>query len=69
MRNVYLVAYRDIEGGIGKVLTTKGAFLKEEDVERAAEDFGFWGTPGYVLPITLYDDLEDYEKRKNSRRS
>ncbi len=43
---------------LGKI---KGAFLKEEDAKEAAKGFGFWGSDGYILPLKLYENIEEYK--------
>lgn len=58
MEEIYIVVYAKEKGGYGRI---KGAFLKEEDAKKAAKGFGFWGSDGYVIPINLFKDFEEFE--------
>lgn len=58
MKEVYAVVYATEKGDSGKI---KGAFLKEEDAKEAAKGFGFWGSDGYILPLKLYENIEEYK--------
>ena len=61
MKDVFVVIYATEKGNYGKV---KGAFAKEEDAKMAAKGFGFWGSDGYVVPLSLYENIEEYENDK-----
>lgn len=61
MKNVFIVFYATEKGNYGEM---KAAFIKEEDAKRAAKGFGFWGSDGYVVPLKLYENINEYEKNK-----
>lgn len=61
MKDVFVVIYATEKGNYGKV---KGAFVKEDDAKRTAKGFGFWGSDGYVVPLRLYENIEEYEEDK-----
>lgn len=61
MNNVYVVVYGNEKGGCGEI---KGVFLKKEDAQKAAKGFGFWGSDGYVLSKSLYENYEEYENNE-----
>lgn len=61
MKNVFVVLYATEKGNYGKA---KAVFVNEEDANRAAKGFGFWGSDGYVVPLKLYENIEEYEEDK-----
>lgn len=61
MKKIYIVVYAKEDGGYGRI---NSAFLNEDDAKKAAKGFGFWGSDGYVVPINLYENFQDFKDDK-----
>ena len=60
MKNGYLAMYGEEKGGYSS--KNRGVFLNEDDAKIAVKGYGFWGGDGNVVPIKIYESLEEYEE-------